>query len=57
MKYEIPMKNWTEALASAIEKADDGDVIVVSNIKQIALGNSAKSRMCPDKKVTFELKD
>ena len=42
-------------LAKAIDEAVDGDTIVVKYKAMELLGLSAKSRMCPNKKLTFEL--
>ena len=57
MRHVIPLKNWHMELANAIDNANDGDTIVVhdEDMKQLAL--SAKSRMCPDKQLEFELSE
>ena len=55
MKFIIPTMDWTEYLAEAIEESQDGDVIVVASEVAKQLGERAKSRTCPDKKITFEI--
>ena len=57
MKHVIPTVNWHMALADAIDASQDGDVIVVQNEAQKELGEIAKSRVCPDKNITFEVKE
>lgn len=56
MKIQIPAGNWLMPLADAIENAQDGDIIEVDTPEQIELGEHAKERMCPSKKLTFALK-
>lgn len=54
-KHTLPMANWHMALADIIERADDGDVVIVPDEFTKELGERAKQRMCPDKKLTFEV--
>lgn len=55
--YTIPAGNWTIALADAIEQSVDGDVIVVDSDVKVELGQDAKDRMCPEKRLTFEVRE
>lgn len=51
---KIPAGNWHMALAEAIESALDGETIEVRTKSQAELGELARLRMCPDKRLTFE---
>lgn len=53
MRHTIPAGNWTRALAAKIEQAQDGDEIVVHNEDMKELAESAKQRMCPNKRLVF----
>ena len=53
--HYISRINWSLALASAIEKARDGDTIVVHSFNMKALAEQAQARMCPGKSITFSL--
>ena len=55
--YTIPIGNWHMALADAIEQAEDGDIIEVHEQAMKELGERAKTRMCPDKKIEFVILD
>jgi hypothetical protein len=50
---EIPASNWHVALATAIETARDGETIKCLNKSQAELGESARQRMCPGKRLFF----
>lgn len=56
MRIELPVANWPTALTDAIEKSIDGDVILCHNEHMLRLEIQAKSRMCPDKDIKFEIK-
>ena len=49
MIYHIPARNWSTALAEAIDAAQDGDTIAVASATQQRLAAYAVARMCPDK--------
>ena len=51
----IPSSNWTMHLADAIEESVDGDIIVVASEDAKELGQRAQRRMCPGKKITFQV--
>lgn len=53
----FPVGNWTSQLVAAIEKAVDGDVIIVLSDAMKELGQRAARRMCPDKKIIFKVKE
>jgi hypothetical protein len=55
MKWTIPDMDSKEWLAEAIRDSVDDDVIIVKTEAAKELGERAKSRMCPDKKITFEV--
>jgi len=55
MKHVIPARNWTTALADAIESADEYDVIEVHSDAMWELAERARQRMCPDKYLIFEV--
>jgi len=55
MRHEIPTANWTSHLADAIEQAADNDTIVCHSPDMVALAERAQARMCPAKKLVFEL--
>jgi hypothetical protein len=54
--YVIKHVNWTEDLIEKIKKASDGDTIICHSEAKTELGKKAKSRMCPDKKISFVIK-
>jgi len=53
--HTLSSKNWTNQLATLIEQAKDGDIIIVRSEAQKELGEKAKGRMCPDKKIEFRV--
>ncbi len=55
MRYEVGEKDWERVLAIKIKHAYNGDVIVVPNDKIKKWGKYAKTRICPDKRITFEV--
>ena len=55
MRHIISTTDWTTSLADAIEVANNGDTIVCHNDAMVELGKRARSRMCPNKTLTFEL--
>ena len=57
MKIAIPKYDYLSHMFSAINTSKPGDVIVVNTEEQKQLGERAKGRMCPDKDITFEVKD
>jgi len=50
---ELPVANWTTALADAINQDEDGDTIACRTASQAESGESARQRMCPDKNINF----
>ena len=57
MKHEVAKANWHIDLADKIETAEDGDTIVCHAEAMVEMGKSALSRMCPEKKITFEIEN
>ena len=57
MRYDVPAKNWTMVLADFIEQTQDGDVIVIASEAAKELAEKAKNRMCPEKKISFKIRD
>jgi len=55
MQYVIPAGGWVSRLADAIENAEAGDSIVVRSEAMLELAERARSRMCPEKQITFIL--
>ena len=55
MRHTIPAGNWPTALVDTIESAQDGDVIVVHTAAMQELAEGARQRMCPHKKLVFEV--
>ena len=51
----ISGKNWTDELAKAIQKAKSGDTIKCQSNAMKELGLRAQARMCPEKKLYFEI--
>lgn len=47
--------NWLKKLAISIEKAKDEDVIIVHSEAAKELAERARLRMCPEKKIIFEV--
>jgi hypothetical protein len=45
--------SWLDKLATDIEKAKTGDVIVVKSEAAKELAERARLRMCPEKKIVF----
>ena len=56
-EWKIPSSNWPTALWAAIDCSVDGDIIVILNEAMRELGEEAKERMCPNKEITFEVRD
>lgn len=50
---EIPRTNWHMALADAIGGAADGETIKCRTHSEAELGERARRRMCPSKRLTF----
>ena len=55
MRHEIPRASWPVALREAIEKVSDGDIILCHSEPMQELGQRAHERMCPEKRLTFEI--
>jgi len=53
--HYITASNWHMALADAIEQAEDGDTIVVHNPSMKELAERVLGRMCPGKKIFFQM--
>ena len=53
--HHLHAANWTAQLADLIGNAADGDTIVVSNEAQAELAAMAHDRMCPAKRLIFEV--
>lgn len=49
--------NWLKKLATDIEKAKNGDVVIVQNVAAKELAERARLRMCPEKKIVFEVRN
>ena len=56
MNHEISTKNWHTALATILQSASSGDVIIVQSAAQQRLGERAHQRLCPEKQLTFKVK-
>lgn len=57
MNYILHPANWHMELADAIEQALDGDKIIVHNAAMKELAESFSQGVCPEKKLTFEIKE
>lgn len=55
MKHDARGANWHMKIADAIEAASDGDVVFVDSDAAAALGEGARQRMEPNKRLTFEV--
>ena len=55
MRHIIPERNWHMELANTIDNAQDGDTIVVHDEDMERLALRAKSRMCPNRELNFEI--
>ena len=55
MQYIVHSRNWTSQPADFITQATDGDIIVVVSDATKELGERARLRMCPDKRITFQV--
>ena len=53
MRHEIPYANWSSHLADAIDDASAGDTIVCHSQSMCEMGESARTRMCPEKPLAF----
>lgn len=51
--YTVPHNNWHMALADIIETAKDGDTIICHSDAMAELAERARTRMCPEKQLTF----
>ncbi len=49
--------SWLQDLANKIENAQDGDIIDVETVAVKELAESAAKSMCPEKKLTFNVKE
>lgn len=49
--------SWLDVLTAHIEKAKDGDSITVRSEAAKELAERARLRMCPEKKIIFEVKE
>jgi len=56
MTYVIPSGNWSQHLADAIERASDGDEIVVESEAAAEMARKAIQRMRPGLQVTFVIR-
>lgn len=55
MEIRIQDRNWTTKLAAAINDSCDGDIIIVNTPAQKELGERAKLRLCPRKRIIFKV--
>lgn len=54
--HMIPKAGWPTALANTIDECEGGDTIIVHTEAMFELGQIAHARMCPEKPITFEIK-